>query len=191
MRIVCLGDSLTYGYGVHFGENWVELIKRKFKLDIINKGVNGDTTAGMLSRSFKDVLEEKPSHAIIMAGTNDLLLGYRSSMLQDNIRLLAVEARNHGINPIIAIQPPIYEEMAREKWDSSTDYHWVNEELMAYRKWTKEHCNEFQTQYIDFYKAFKEIDKIGSLSEYYIDGLHPTSKGHRLMADTIDKRLFT
>ena len=55
MKIICIGDSLTEGYGVGRPENWVTLLNERSENDIINKGISGDTTGGMLARFQKDV----------------------------------------------------------------------------------------------------------------------------------------
>ena len=73
MKIVCIGDSLTSGFGVFKDKRWTELMIKNHKLNIINKGINGDTTTGMLCRFFDDVLSLKPSLAIIMGGCNDFI----------------------------------------------------------------------------------------------------------------------
>ena len=43
MKIVCLGDSLTYGYGVPRKDGWVSLAAQATGHTLVNKGVSGDT----------------------------------------------------------------------------------------------------------------------------------------------------
>ena len=43
MKIVCLGDSLTYGYGVPRKDGWVSLAARATGHTLVNRGVSGDT----------------------------------------------------------------------------------------------------------------------------------------------------
>ena len=52
MKFVCIGDSLTYGYGAAPGEGWVELLSRQPGLTVLNRGECGDTTAGMGVRLY-------------------------------------------------------------------------------------------------------------------------------------------
>lgn len=73
MKLVCLGDSLTYGYKVKPSETWPSLVKQKLNIEVLNKGINGDTTMGMLGRYNFDVRSESPSHVILMGGGNDLI----------------------------------------------------------------------------------------------------------------------
>ena len=56
MKMVCIGDSLTYGLGIPVNENWAALLGRELGFEVVNKGVNGDTSGGMLARLERDVL---------------------------------------------------------------------------------------------------------------------------------------
>ena len=42
MKIVCLGDSLTYGFGVSRSNSWTNIVNKETRLEIVNKGINGD-----------------------------------------------------------------------------------------------------------------------------------------------------
>lgn len=54
----CLGDSLTFGLGVRRQDWWTSLAAQKLGVRVVNLGINGDTTAGMLVRLRLDVLSE-------------------------------------------------------------------------------------------------------------------------------------
>ena len=47
MRMICIGDSLTYGFGVPVESSWVEILNRESRAQVINKGISGDTSGGM------------------------------------------------------------------------------------------------------------------------------------------------
>lgn len=182
MKIVCIGDSLTYGYGVHSEECWVELLHRSLNIEIINKGVNGDTTTGILSRSHRDILELNPSHVIIMAGTNDMLLNYSLDNIIDNIKFILMEAKNNSILPMLALQPPVIDTLAKIYWDKYIDYRKVSEHLFQYTKNIKTFACKNNINTIDFYTAFINRSNAASL---YTDGIHPNNEGHKLMLQTI------
>lgn len=65
LEIVCIGDSLTYGYKLKRSEVWTKLIENKYGIKVLNKGINGDSTGGMLSRFYRDVVENKSSYVFI------------------------------------------------------------------------------------------------------------------------------
>lgn len=181
IKVVCLGDSLTFGYGVSKKERWTELLKDRVDFKIINKGVNGDTTPGMLSRSFKDVISNNPDYAIIMAGTNDLLMGRSLASIEENVKSLYKEMESGNITPIIGIQPSIAEDMAEKYWEPGIDYKNVNKNIDKYRNWVIN--NDKSLKYADFYEVIKSACKNGTSADYYVDGLHLTADGHKLIAD--------
>ncbi len=182
MKIVCIGDSLTFGYGVFKNECWLNLIKNNYNLDIVNKGVNGDTTAGMLSRSYVDVIQLKPTHVMIMAGCNDFMCGRKLDSVKNNLAELIKEALNYNIIPVIGIEPPIEPTLAERKWSGDVDYNVVNNIEETYRDWIISLCINLKINFVDFYKCFKEALEIKNPRDLYVDGIHPTSLGHKLMS---------
>lgn len=183
MKLVCFGDSLTYGYGLQRGKCWVDLIRKKIDIEVINQGFNGDTTAGMLSRSYTDIVANSPSHVIIMGGSNDFLMGYTVNSVEKKIKLLVKQAIEHGIIPVIGIQTPIDKTLASQRWSCDVDYLTVNEKLQAYRQSMLNYCTEENISFIDFYSALETAKETLSPEELYIDGLHLTEKGHEIMSE--------
>ena len=87
MKIVCFGDSLTYGYGVleHIAYPYYlskELPKAypQYTWEIRNSGINGHTTREALARLKGSVLQHKPQIVFIWFGSNDSALneGHRT-----------------------------------------------------------------------------------------------------------------
>lgn len=185
MKIVCIGDSLTYGYSVPKKYRWTNLINTRLNIDIINKGVNGNTTADMLFRSYEDVIKNNPTHTIIMGGTNDFMMGYSEKMVADNIIELIKEAKTHKIIPIIVIQMSTSVDLAARLWSSYTDFVDVNNKIASYRKLMIEYCTKNNIQYFDLYKEFSNALKDNNSNLYYIDGIHPTTKGHEVIANIL------
>jgi len=183
VKIVCIGDSLTYGYGVYKEKCWVDILRKSLSIRVLNRGINGDSSSGMLSRSFRDVVENKPDAVIIMGGSNDFLAGYDLARVQENIIELIKEAQQFRIKPIIGIQTAIEEKLAMKKWSFDIDYNGINEKIRAYRNWITKYCEEKNIVYIDFYKALDEKLQVMSEDEIYIDGLHPTEFGHKVMGN--------
>src|SRR5829696_483482 len=67
-EIVMLGDSLT-DWG-----NWNELLPG---LSLINRGIAGDTSAGVITR-LGEIIQRKPNVVALMIGVNDILQGSAS-----------------------------------------------------------------------------------------------------------------
>ncbi|MCY6485205.1 GDSL-type esterase/lipase family protein [Clostridium aestuarii] len=187
MKIVCIGDSLTFGYGVNKNYRWTTLINNSLNnVELINKGANGDSTAGMLMRFHTEVVLNAPSNVIIMGGTNDFLINSCLNNVKENIKLMIKEATTYNIQPIIGIQIPIKPDIAKQLWVSNINYSLINEKLKEYRAWVINFSKENNIQYIDFYSAFIYSENTADL---YVDGIHPTSVGHTLMAEILLKVL--
>lgn len=71
--IVCLGDSLTRGYGASAGNSYPEQLSRILGEPVINAGIDGNTSADALARLERDVLSHSPRLVIVLLGGNDFL----------------------------------------------------------------------------------------------------------------------
>ncbi|EQF25302.1 GDSL-like Lipase/Acylhydrolase family protein [Clostridioides difficile CD160] len=183
MKIVCLGDSLTYGFGVSRSNSWTNIVNKETRLEIINKGINGDTTSGMLVRFNEDVVKNSPDIVFIMGGTNDLIVGAGNEVINSNIMAMVHQAYSKNIIPIIGIplKPDIPN--VREDWSCFTDFNIVSKKLELYNYWVKKFSVTFNTDFVDFYSKYNESMEREGYKKLYFDGLHPTKEGHRIMAD--------
>lgn len=186
LKIVCIGDSLTYGYKLKRSEVWTKLIDDKFGVEVLNKGINGDSTGGMLSRFYRDVVENKPSYVFIMGGANDLIMEVPLNVIRSNISTMVHQAYGNNIIPIIGTQPLTEPEMANKYWSSITDFSRVNKELIEIRKWVIEFSNIFNVNVVDFCGELRSIINVENKNEFYIDGLHLTPKGNESMLNIIE-----
>ena len=86
MRIICFGDSNTYGFDPRdFWEarydaanRWVDLLAKKTACPVVNAGVNGRViprSSDALTMSTQNTSEDV---ILVMLGTNDLLEGTSS-----------------------------------------------------------------------------------------------------------------
>lgn len=185
MKIICLGDSLTFGYGIKRKEVWTELLASLNDIDVINKGICGDTTAGMLSRFQKDVVECRPSHVIIMGGTNDFIFGLPLSYIKANIAAIYYESIHYGITPIIGVPIPFIDKIAPEYWDGISKLSKINKDIQRYRRWIIEFSKINKTRIFDFYKLFYDFDNDDFRYEYFLDGVHLNAEGNKIMLDEI------
>ena len=94
--VVFLGDSITQGWEDGLGMAFPEL-------KIANRGINGDTTRGVLLRLKDDVLVLNPAVVVLLIGTNDLEEGASPETIVGNLKLLvaALEQHNQGIRIIL------------------------------------------------------------------------------------------
>ncbi|MEO5351634.1 MAG: arylesterase [Magnetococcus sp. XQGC-1] len=131
--ILCLGDSLTAGYGVPAEASYPALLQDRLRKEghahqVINAGVSGDTTAGGLRR-LEWLLRSKPAIAIVALGANDGLRGLNLQEMKQNLTEIIHRLQQAGVRPILAgIRIPpnygrsygeqfaaVYTELAQEK----------------------------------------------------------------------------
>ena len=185
MDIVFLGDSLTFGYGVHKEDSWVNRICTNLNFSYLNKGVNGDTTVGMLSRVWKDVINISPKFCFILAGTNDFLMDRPFKAILENIILLAKECEENNIKITLLIPPFIDKNKSINLWSSYPDYNHINKSIINLKN---ELLNTFDMdKIIDLYSATQKAYLSGE--DIYIDGIHLNEKGHMLISECIMNKL--
>jgi acyl-CoA thioesterase-1 len=93
-KLLALGDSLTAGFGLPPEQGFttrlqVALRAAGHKVDIVNAGISGDTTAGGLAR-LDWALADHPDFALVELGANDALRGIDPKETRGNLdRILA------------------------------------------------------------------------------------------------------
>ena len=178
-KILCLGDSLTQGYGLSLASRWTNLLEHDINIDVINCGINGDTTAGMLARCERLLIEHRPTHLIILGGTNDLWFGLSNELLISNIHAILKQARFYNIEPVIGIPPSTLNDNEENFLNENYKQRISNfQDLLAAYCVTKEYHS------IPFY--------INMTDDHYLDdGLHPNEKGQIIMKEQVLRILKT
>jgi len=107
LRIVCLGDSITYGFPWGPEASWVSMLARVIDGEVINKGINGNTTWDMVNRFDRAVLKYNPTHVIIMGGINDVICGESFDRIAFNLQAMVDKALDAGIKVILGLPTAI------------------------------------------------------------------------------------
>jgi lysophospholipase L1-like esterase len=96
--VVFLGDSITQGWGGGLGAAFPGV-------KVANRGIDGDTSRGVLLRLKEDVLALDPAAAVLLIGTNDLEEGATPETIAGNVKLIlsALEAHDPKM-PIVLCQ---------------------------------------------------------------------------------------
>ena len=100
-RIVCFGDSLTFGTGASSGKDYPSQLSQLVSRPVINAGVPGDTTARALQRLERDVLPYSPDIVLITLGGNDLKNGIAKDVAFENLRTIVESIQEQGAQVII------------------------------------------------------------------------------------------
>ncbi len=179
MKIICLGDSLTYGFSVARKDTWVhDAGQRLERHTFVNRGVNGDTTGGMLARLYRDTVLERADMAVVMGGSNDFMMGCDLPIVRTNMMAMANQLAYHRIKPVIGIPVLAEEKTLTPRWKTFADCGQLNGSLRAYRQWILTFSRVYQVEYVDFQAAFEKAMREG----LYLDGLHLNREGHEVMA---------
>lgn len=111
MKILCIGDSNTYGYDPrsYLGSRYpaeVRWTDRLGKHDVINCGVNGMTIPREHSRYAGLIRINDPDLVIVMLGTNDLFRSPGAGQIANQMGRF-IDSISGAAKQILLISPPI------------------------------------------------------------------------------------
>ncbi|HYE05122.1 MAG TPA: arylesterase [Planctomycetota bacterium] len=166
--LVCLGDSLTAGFGIDEAQAFPAKLQELITADgldwkVVNAGVSGDTTAGGLGR-IAWVLKSKPTLVLVALGGNDGLRGIKPSAMRANLEKICDRLIRAKARPVIAgMQMPV---------NLGDDYRTAFAEVFPAVAAKKE------VPLLPFL-----LEGVGGVAELnQADGIHPTAEGHARMA---------
>lgn len=163
--IVILGDSLAAGTGSETGRGYVTLLQQRLKLEILNRGIPGDTTAGGLERLQKDVLAERPALVLVELGGNDFLRKVPREETFANLDQIVTRCQNAGAAVLlIGVQTGAF----------------ADDAAALYRSLAKKR----QTAYVP-----NILDGILLHPELKADYIHPNDRGYERVADKVEPEL--
>jgi lysophospholipase L1-like esterase len=182
-RVVFFGDSITDFWRLN------EYFPGR---DFVNRGISGQITSEMLGRVKADVLDLRPQAMLILAGTNDLARGIQLTEIENDYLMIADLASLYKIKIIFASVTPVsdYHKDQNASYERTKDRPPVY--IAALNQWLQDLCKQRGYTYLNYFDAL--ADHAGLLqAELSDDGLHPNSKGYRIMAplalSAIDKTL--
>ena len=197
--VLCFGDSLTAGFQspsqnnpagdeTPYGVFLQEMIGPSMQVAI--SGICGELTGEMVMRFRQDVLRRRPTHVIILGGTNDLGWNAQAQDIMRNLVKMYEQARADQIVPVPVTVPSIRVDGADESQDGLS---WISEHLTRRRE-----LNALIVQYADSHQL-PSIDLFGATVEprtqhlaeiYSNDGLHLTTAGYRKLAQLVYEQVF-
>jgi lysophospholipase L1-like esterase len=185
MRIYCHGDSLTEGSDFLKPYTWPALTAQRLGIEVVNRGIGGDTTAGMLGRYAVEVLQHRPELVVLLGGTNDLWWGIDPKLILANLASMVVQAQHYGIVPILALPLPCWpDQAARQPWTPPQGGYTVfNEQIGDLTERITTYARDDDLPLIDFYSIYFDGEGALRTDLFLEDGLHANKAGHREMAD--------
>jgi len=182
--VVCLGDSLTEGYGavtpgvVDKSKSYPVFLQNKVNIPVINAGVSGNTSAQGLARVNADVLSKNPKIIVIILGANDLGHRIPAATTKDNLQNI-IDKVDNGDRKIYLAK--FYTEAVARALANTfglTDY-------------------AFQTalisEYDDLFNTLASENNLTLIEDIWngvwgvnmSDPVHPDAKGYEIMANNI------
>lgn len=163
--IVFLGDSHTERC------EWGELFQNA---TVINRGIDGDTTEGLLRR-IHDITKIKPDSIFIMIGINDILANTPTAKTIENYRQVIETIRRESPDTKLYLQSvlPIAEPINQAR----------NSDIAALNNEIQKLAQAHNAAYINLYDSFYTQDGLNKTLHY--DGLHLNGKGYLLWRDRI------
>ena len=183
--IVCLGDSITYGYPYGPEFSWVKLLADKLGVEMLNKGVNGDTLTQMASRFQREVVENKPALVIILGGTNDAFMGVDLPIVKSAISYMVEQSFIAGIYPLLGLPLAVSGEGILSDI-SPEEIQAVGLTLEVIRDWIKEYAAKQCLTILDFFSPLLIASKSIGDPQYFVDGYHPNQAGYRQLSRRIE-----
>ena len=186
-KIVCHGDSLTEASDLDKNYTWPTLVENRLNLKVIKSGIGGDTSAGMLSRFYPDVVQHQTDLVIILGGTNDLWWDLEINLIQANIFAMACQARFHNITPIVGLPLPLLMKNIERQEMMPPIAGWLKcvNQLSDLVQALAASAAASDIACLDLHSPFLDKDNRPLAKFYLEDGLHPNKQGHLLMADKV------
>lgn len=177
-KAVFFGNSITEGF--------VNALPDFFEINyFVGRGISGQTSAQGLLRFRKDVLELNPEVVIINLGTNDVAENtgtYDEGFTLGNITSMVELARANNIRVVIASVLPASNIYWRPTVENPA------EKIVSLNQSLKMLADQYGAVYLDYHTPLKNQQN-GLDKEMAEDGVHPTVKCYKIMADLAEKAI--
>lgn len=163
--IVVLGDSLSYGLGSETSHGYIGVLQKRLGVEIVNKGVNGDTSKMALDRLQTDVLDLKPALVLVELGGNDFMQKVPVDETFANLdRIIATVQAQRTPVLLIGVQSGLFGNKAGKRYRQLADQRHTG--LVA-----------------------NALGNILTQADLKSDAIHPNDKGYEKMADEVEPEL--
>jgi len=183
VRIVAFGDSIT-GVYYHTGGRraWCDMlgialarIYPHAKLEMLNAGISGNTSAQGLARIDRDVLARRPDFVVVMFGMNDAARAPREQFAA-NLQSIVERCRKAGAAVILSTPNNVYANPVRPI-----------DRLAEFAQTVREVARRLDAPLADCYAAYEEVLHRDPLRWKLLmsETIHPSMNGHKLFAEVM------
>src|SRR5699024_9326616 len=164
------GGTIFLGNSITDGGSWSELFQDS---DIINRGISGDVTIGVLNR-LEDIVKKNPQKVFLLIGTNDLAAGLDPDSILTNIYRIVSLIHDYSPTTRMYVQSIFPVNKKPEKFPDHTN---KGKQIKYINSRLKKAAETKDYTYINVYDALK--DEQGHLDlRYTNDGLHLLGAGY-------------
>ena len=197
VKVAFFGDSITASNRnlldpEDLGVGYVKIAAGKLRLlypdtafQFVNRGVDGDRTAELLQRVKKDVVDENPDYVVLEVGINDVWCrfsrgeevtpeAFRANYLQLVDTILATGAK------LFLIQPYALKMGDKQRFRPF---------LSRFNEAIREIAQEKDIALVPVDEIFMGVTQDIDPAQFATDGVHPTHRGCRYIADLLIKEL--
>ena len=154
-------------------------------IELINKGKSGDEVGDLLARADEDVVALNPDAVVIMIGINNTLHQFKDGKeldfkkFEEDLKALLVKFGDAGFD-VIFLEPFLLPAPDKRRMRKVFD-----RELKIINEIVPPLVKEF----VAYDEMFNGVAESIPYTEYSLDGVHPTHRGSRLIADTAIKAI--
>lgn len=147
-------------------EEYLRGRRSKLKIEVLNRGVNGDLTSGMFDRFSVDVVDQRADYVIVLGGTNDIGWGLDPAMIVHNLTSIYDAARYNDVSAVACSVPSIlgFDQLIPPRLD-------LNRAITA-------EAQKRKIPLLDLFTATADPQTNRLLEAYSADGFHLNSKGY-------------
>jgi lysophospholipase L1-like esterase len=159
--IVIVGDSLVAGVGASKDNDIASVLSGRLGEKVINAGISGDTTEGVLERLDRDVLVHNPRIVVVIIGGNDFLRRVPKEKTLGNVESIIDKIKSAGSVTIL-----------------------VGIDTLVYNSSYRSIAGTYNIPFIP--NLLGSVRKDSTLMS---DTIHPNDEGYLIFADEIEKEL--
>lgn len=167
--VVMLGDSM-----ILYNE-WDEQFSN---INVINRGIGGDTTTGLLKR-LSEVTEGHPKEIVLMIGTNDLGMRIPEEQILENYLLILQRIKQEAPDTKVIMTSvlPINKTIRKT--------HVENNQIISLNHQLTKLAKDQEISMVQLYDLFLKGQQLDA--QYTSDGLHLNGKGYALWVENLQK----
>jgi acyl-CoA thioesterase I len=169
--LVCYGDSITAGYGLPAGKAYPTYLQRDlnsqgYHYKVLNRGTSGATTKDAVA-GLPFILRLRPEVVVVEFGGNDGLRGLPLSVTRRNLDALLTGLQAAHVKVLLGgiTLPPNYGPQ------------YIRQFQQVFREVAARHRVAFVPM------IYKDLIRVPGTIQG--DGIHPTAKGSKIIAETL------